>query len=219
MPVWPGDPPPLLEKWTDIPGDGYFLRRLSLSEHAGTHLTAPSSFYPEGRTIDKYKPAELLKPVAVIDVRDKCKGNPDYSLTVSDLLEWESTHGPFPHNSIALLLSGWSHHWHDPSSYLGTDQDEQLHFPGFGYDAASLLIEERGASGLGTDTAGLEPGIDDSFPVSRLVLAEPRIALENLTNLEILPTTGAKVMIGVLRLLGGSGSPAAVTALLPTTNK
>ena len=219
MPVWPGDPAPLFEQWAHIPNDGYFLRRFSLSEHAGTHLTAPASFYPDGRSVDEYRPEDLVKPVAVIDVRDRRQGDPDYSLTVDDLAEWEATNGPFPEGSIALLLTGWSSKWGEPSGYLGIDENGTLHFPGFGVDASSFLIEERGAAGLGTDTAGLEPGIDDSFAVSRLLLAQPRIALENLANLEQLPPMGATVVIGVLRLIGGSGSPAAVTALLPATNK
>ena len=217
-PIWPGDPEPQFEKWADLPKDGYFIRRFSLSEHAGTHLTAPASFYPDGRTVDLYRPEDLLKPVSVIDARDECQDNPDYSLAVQDLKEWEANNGPFPEGSTALLLTGWSSKWHDPFGYLGIGQENQVHFPGFGVDAASLLIGERGAAGLGTDTAGLEPGIDNSFAVSRLVLAQPRIALENLANLEQLPTTGATILIGVLRLVGGSGSPASVSALLPAPN-
>lgn len=215
MPVWPGDPEPLFEQRADITDDGYFLRRFSLSEHAGTHITAPSTFYPNGKTIDQYSSEELLKPATVIDVRAQCQGNKDYALRVGDLIDWESIYGCFPNGCIALLLTGWSCKWHDPPGYLGIDENGTLHFPGFGVDAASFLTEERGAAGLGTDTAGLEPGIDDSFAVSRLLLAQPRIALENLANLEQLPPTGAIIMIGALRLIGGSGSPAAVTALLP----
>ena len=54
MPLWPGDPPPEFAPWATIARDGYYLRRFSLSEHAGTHLTAPASFYPDGRTVDQY---------------------------------------------------------------------------------------------------------------------------------------------------------------------
>ena len=68
--------------------------------------------------------------------------------------------------------------------------------------------------GLGTDTAGIEPGTDSDLTVSKLVLAEFRIALENLVNLDRLPATGAVVVIGALALAGGSGSPAAVTAFI-----
>ena len=189
-----------------------------MSEHGGTHLTAPASFYPDGRTVDEYPAEELVKPAVVIDVREQCRANRDYALTVRDLTAWESRHRPVPAGSIALLMTSWAERWGNPDEYLGTDDKGGLHFPGFGPDAASLLVNERRVAGLGTDTAGVEPGIDGSFTISRLALAQPRIVLENLANLHQLPPTGAILVIGLLRLEGGSGSPAAVTAFLPPQN-
>jgi kynurenine formamidase len=82
-------------------------------------------------------------------------------------------------------------------------------------DAAKVLFEGRNAGGLGTDTAGAEPGNDTGFPVSRMALENRLIVLENLTNLDLLPPTGALLIIGLLRLEGSSGGPASVTALVP----
>ena len=56
---------------------------------------------------------------------------------------------------------------------------------------------------------------DDSFNINRLVLAQQRIILENLTNLQHLPPKGTTLMIGVLRLRDGSDSPVGVLALVP----
>ncbi len=47
------------------------------------------------------------------------------------------------------------------------------------------------------------------------VLRSARLVLENLAQVDRLPPTGATLMIGVLRLRDGSGSPAAVLALVP----
>ena len=77
------------------------------------------------------------------------------------------------------------------------------------------MLEGRNVAGLGTDSAGAEPGADTQFSVSRLALENRLIVLENLTNLDLLPATGALLIIGLLRLDGGSGGPAAVTALVP----
>ncbi len=214
-PLWPGDPPPEFTDWGNIARDGYFLRRFSMSEHGGTHLVAPASFYPSGRNVDQYTPEELVKPAVVIDARQQCQANPDYALTPDDVTAWESRHGPIPPDSVALLLTGWAERWNNPAAYLGADGNGGLHFPAFGPDAATLLVNERGVAGLGTDTAGVEPGADDTFSVSKLVLSQPRIVLESLANLHQLPPTGAVLVIGLLRLEGGSGSPAAVTAFLP----
>ena len=89
-----------------------------------------------------------------------------------------------------------------------------MHFPGFGVDAAKLLIEKRNIAGIGIDTHGVDGGKDTSFSVNRLILNKPRIVLENLTNLEQLPHTGITVVLGILRLQGGSGSPGGVIALV-----
>ena len=117
--------------------------------------------------------------------------------------------------SLVILRTGWSRGWQDPAGYLGSGPDGRLHFPGFGVDAARMLLEQRQAAGFATDTAGVEPGADREFRVSRLALAESRIVLENLTSLELLPSTGTTLVIGLLRLAGGSGAPASVTAFVP----
>ena len=215
MPLWPGDPPVEFTPWADLSRNDYYLRRFSMSEHGGTHLTAPASYYPDGRTADRYTATELVKPAAVLDLRPQCQANPDYALTPADLLAWESRHGAVPPGAITLLLTGWSERWDHPAAYLGADANGNLHFPGFGLEAAELLLNQRAAAGLGTDTAGAEPGVDTGLTVSRLALSQPRIVLENLANLHRLPAKGAVLVIGLLRLSGGSGAPAAVTAFLP----
>ena len=215
-PRWPDDPLTEFQAWSEIEREGYFLRRFAMGEHSGTHLVAPASYYPAGRTVDQYAADELVKPAVVIDIRRQCSKIADYALTVDDLLDWEARHGEVPAGCLVLLLTGWADRWTNPGAYLGVDSTRGLHFPGFGYDAAALLVNERGMAGLGTDTAGVEPGVDNGLPVSILVLAEPRIVLENLANLDRLPATGATLVIGVLRLVGGSGSPAAVTAFVPS---
>ena len=218
IPLWPGDPPLEFHSWADIGQNGYFLRKFSMGEHSGTHLTAPVSYFADGRTVDQYSPSELVRPVVVLDVRDQCLRDPDYALPLGEVLAWEEVNGGIHPGDLVLLNTGWAERWHDAEAYLGKDPNGGLHFPGFGYEAASYLVNKRDAGGLGTDTAGIEPGTDSDLSVSKLVLAEPRIALENLVNLDRLPATGAApiVVIGALALAGGSGSPAAVTALIST---
>ena len=189
-----------------------------MGEHSGTHLVAPATYYPDGRTVDQFPPVELARPAVVIDVREHCGTDHDYALNTEAVLDWENRHGQVSPGSLAFLVTGWSDRWNNPKAYLGTDHDGQLHFPGFGLEAAALLVNERGVAGLGTDTPGLERGIDSGFSVSRFVLSQPRIVLENLTNLAQLPPVGAVVVIGALKLHGGSGSPAAVTVILPAEN-
>ena len=219
MPVWPGDPAVQFETTARLDQDGYVLRRFSMGEHTGTHLSAPSCFYADGLTIDAYAPESLVVPGVVIDLRQKALEHPDYALSRRDLLEWEGRHGRVPGGSVVLARTGWGEKWNDPGEYLweylGQEAGPGLHFPGFGIDAARFLLEQRRIAGLGIDTHGVDPGQDSSFAVSKLLLEQPRIVLANLTGLDQLPPTGTTLVIGILRLRGGSGSPASVIALIP----
>ncbi len=202
-----------------IEQEGYNLRRFAMGEHTGTHLSAPSCFYADGPTIDAYAPGSLVVPAEVIDLRQNALGHPDYACSRRDLREWEAGHGRIPGGSVVLALTGWGEKWGDPAEYLGEYLGQKagpgLHFPGFGIDAARFLLEQRGIAGLGIDTHGVDPGQDSSFAVSKLLLEQPRIVLANLNGLDQLPPTGTMLVIGILRLRGGSGSPASVIALIP----
>ncbi len=215
MPRWPGDPPVEFQEVAQTDTHGFYLRRFTMGEHSGTHMNAPRSFDAQGAGIDAYSPNDLVVPAIVIDIRAQAATSPDLSLTSEELLGWEGRYGLIPAGVIALLYTGWQHKWEDPSAYLGLDRRGRLHFPGFGQDAARLLVEDRGVAGLGTDGAGVEPGQDDSFSANRLVLAKRGLILECLANLDQLPSTGATLIIGPLRLDGGSGAPASVLALVP----
>ena len=214
MPSWPGDPPVEFQEVAQTETHGFYLRRFAMGEHSGTHMNAPRGFDAEGEGIDAYSPDDLVVPAIVIDFRAHAAASPDISLMPEDLLAWEERYGLVPAGAMALLYTGWQHMWDDPNSYLGLDGTGGLHFPGFGQDAARLLVEDRGAAGLGTDAAGVEPGQDDSFFANRLVLAKRGLILECLANLDRLPATGAILVIGPLRLEGGSGAPASVLALV-----
>jgi kynurenine formamidase len=215
MPRWPGDPPPEFVEVAQIQRDGYYLRRFSLGEHSGTHLNAPISFYEGGLSVDSYPASSLVAPAVVLDARAAAAANPDYALSLADVLAWEGSHGVIPPGSLALLYTGWQAKWDRPQEFLGLDDQGVTHFPGFSLAAARFLLAERAVAGLGTDTPGVEPGQDAGFAVNRLVLEQPRLVLENLANLDQLPPTGAVLIIGRLRLQGGSGSPASVLALVP----
>lgn len=215
IPQWPGDPGLYLEEVANLQRDGFYLRRFSLGEHSGTHINAPAAFHSGGVGIDQYPPSAFVAPAIVIDVRERARTNPDYRLGVNVLLEWEKEHGAIPAGCLALLHTGWQEQWNNPHAYLGEDGDGVLHFPGFGVEALGVLLTQRGAAGIGIDTHGVDGGRDTTFSINRRTLERQRIVLENLCNLDQLPPVGATLVIGTLRLQGGSGSPASVLAFIP----
>ena len=215
IPRWPGDPPVTGSVAASLETDGYRLNAFSMGEHSGTHANAPRSFHSQGQAIDAYPAPSLVAPAVVIDVTDRASSDPDYCLDPAAVAAWEQRWGTIPRNNLVLLYTGWDRKWPNADRFFGYDPQGKMHFPGFGPEAARLLLEEREAGGLGTDGPGLDPASDVAFSVNKLVLEQPRLALECLNNLAELPAVGATVVVGVLRLRGGSGSPAAVIALIP----
>jgi kynurenine formamidase len=212
---WPGD-----EKWFEakvnatVEKNGYFTRSFWMLEHYGTHLDAPIHFPPGKTTVDQIPAKRLFGPAVVLDVRTESAKNADYLLTPTRIAEWVKEHGPIPEGAIVLLRTGWASRWPDAKRYRNQDGQGKMHFPGFSFEAAKILIEGK-ASGLGCDTLSIDYGASDDFAVHRLVLGAGMYQLENLSDLSELPESGAFLVVAPIKLEGGSGGPVRVFALLP----
>jgi kynurenine formamidase len=208
--LWPGSDPFAAVGPDEYGADGFWSRHLSTPEHAGTHLDAPRHFVPGAAAVADIPAEQLVRPAVRIDARALCGGDPTWMLSAADVEAWEAEHGRVPAGAAVLLCTGWDAYRDDARRYLG----EPLAFPGFGGDAAALLVE-RGAAGLGIDTLGVDAGAATEFPVHRVALRAGLWHLEGLIGLAGVPPTGATLAVGALRLPGASGTPARVFALLP----
>jgi kynurenine formamidase len=187
-------------------------------EHGGTHLDAPVHFAEAARATDLVPLSQLIAPAAVIDIAAKAEADPDYRLTREDVFAWEEKHGKLGLGTILLVRTGWSSRWPDAKRYLGdaTPGDaSKLHFPGYGRDAALLLVGERRIGALGIDTASLDHGPSQDFIVHQIANGANVPGLENVTNLNELPATGAWVIALPMKIAGGSGGPLRIVALVP----
>jgi kynurenine formamidase len=212
--MWPGSPQLVAETVTTIEHDGFYGRRLTVMEHAGTHFDAPCHMCEGGITVDRVPPSDLVAPIAMIDIEAELGGDPDGVLLPEHVAAWEARNGRVPERAAVFLRTGWERFNTDPARYL--NRGGPLRFPGFGADAARILVDERGAVGLGIDTLGVDAGIATDFVVHKTVSHSKGLwHLENLTNLAQLPPVGAWVVIGVLKLTDGSGGPARVLSLVP----
>lgn len=216
-PIFPGDPEFSLETAFTVADDGFYLQYVKEGEHTGTHWGAPAHFQEGGLTADQLDPEDLFLPAVKIDIRDRAAADADYAVTVADLQNWEAVNGAIPSGAAVILWTGWASRW-GTDAYANADADGVTHQPGFSAEAAQWLIDtgrlaDRGA--LGTDTFGPDLGNDETYPVSVKLYDRRRISLENLTNLESIPTTGAYVLVGGPINRAGSGSPATIFGLVP----
>ncbi len=154
----------------------------------------------------------------MIDVSTAAAKDRDYRLTVADVEHHERRHGKIKAGSIVLMRTDWSRYWPDAKAYLGDDtagDASHLSFPGYGAEAARLLVEERQVALLGIDSASIDYGASTGFTVHRIAAANNVGGLENLTGLQQLPATGFLLIALPMKIGGGSGAPVRVVALLP----
>jgi kynurenine formamidase len=200
---------------------GYFYSANAFCspEHGGTHLDAPIHFAENGLTAEQIPLKQLVGPAIVIDVAAAAAQDPDYRLTLADVLEFEQEHGRIAPGTIVLLRTGWSRYWPDRVRYLGGDTPgdaSRLHFPSYGEEAARLLVEERGVAALGADVASIDYGQSRDFIVHRVAAGRNVPGFENLTNLDELPPRGAIVIALPVKIERGSGGPLRAIAIVPT---
>jgi kynurenine formamidase len=151
----------------------------------------------------------------VIDARKQAAENPDYALSKEDIMTWETQYGQIPAGSVVIMYTGWQEKWTSPSEFFNQDESGGLHFPGFHGETTKFLLEERKIAGVGIDTHGVDPGQDETYATNVHVSAQQGIILECLAHVDQLPATGSTLVIGILRLQGGSGSPVSVMAFIP----
>ena len=55
IPIWLGDPDVEIQPWATIAQDGYFINRIALGEHSGTHWATPNSFVKGATSAEQKK--------------------------------------------------------------------------------------------------------------------------------------------------------------------
>ena len=218
---WPTAKPFVLERLAfgkTHAGFWYAANNICLAEHGGTHVDAPIHFAEGKWSADQIPVDKLIGPATVIDVRSQAARDPDYRVTVEDIRRWEKAHGRIPDGAIVLALTGWGRFWPDKKKYLGTDKPgdvDNLHFPGFSQEVAEFLIREREIDAVGIDSASSDYGQSKNFITHRILSGASKPALENVANLDRLPPRGATVIALPIKIMGGSGGPVRIIALLP----
>lgn len=219
--AWPGNLPFSREStaWGETArGYWYASGQFTMSEHAGTHIDAPIHFAKGRASVDDIPLDRLMGPAVVLDVREQVSADRDYRLSLQDIRQWESVHGSIPAGSLVLLYTGWGVGWSDRERYFGNSASGNsgtLHFPAFSREAVEFLITARSIRGIGIDTASVDYGPSQDFPVHQVLNGAGLYALENVARLDQVPATGATVIALPLKIKGGSGGPVRIVAVLP----
>ena len=204
----------------DDRGPVCYWNDISTGEHVGTHFDAPNHWISgrDKEDVSQVPPSRLIGPAVVIDKTAEAARDPDYLLTVEDLRAFEAEHGPLPAGGWLLYRTGWDARAHDQAAFLNADETGP-HTPGISVECARWLAEQAPIVGLGVETVGTDAGaahsFDPPFPCHYYLLGAGKYGLTQLANLARLPTTGSLLIVAPLKIVGGTGSPARVLALIP----
>jgi kynurenine formamidase len=205
----------------DERGPAWYWNAFEGGEHTGTHFDAPIHWVTarDGDDVAQVPPGRLVGPAVVIDKSAEAAKDPDHLLTIDQVEAFEAEHGQLPAGGWLLYRTGWDARAHDEAAFLNADE-RGPHTPGIAADCARWLAAERPILGLGVETVGTDAGaahgFDPPFPCHSFLLGAGRYGLTQLANLARLPVTGAVVIAAPLKIVGGSGSPCRVLALVPT---
>lgn len=203
----------------DDRGPAWYWNDIHTGEHTGTHLDAPVHWVTgkDGLDVSQAPLSTLVAAAVVIDVSAEVAKDADFLLEIEHVRAWETEHGPLPEGGWLLYRTGWSARGDDAVAFANADENGP-HTPGVSPGCAKWLAQESPIAGFGTETVGTDAGaahgFDPPFACHNFLMGANKWGLTSLRNLEQLPATGVLLVVSPLPIVGGSGSPARVLALV-----
>lgn len=183
----------------------------------GTHIDFPGHFIRDALLSEAYGVRDLVFPLCVIDVTEKVAENPRYVVTSTDIRAYEAQYGEIPEGAFVAIYAGWDKRWPDMDALSGVDAEGGENFPGWSLDALRYIYEVRSAAANGHETldtdASSEAASAGDLACERYVLAQGKLQVELLCNLDQVPPAGAVLLVSYPHIKGATGLPARVWAI------
>ena len=199
-------------------GSGFYAQSFTHVGQWGTHVDPPAHFVKGLRTVDQIDTKEMILPLVVIDTHQAVANNPDYTITMQDIKDWEKRHGNIPNGAFVAMRTDWSKRWPDMDAMQNKDANGIAHYPGWSLEVLKYLYEDRKIAASGHETTDTDPGFatsNDDYSLETYILKQNHYQIELLTHLDEVPEAGALVVSTFPKPKDGSGFPARVFAILP----
>jgi kynurenine formamidase len=202
----------------DDRGPAWYWNNFRTGEHTGTHFDAPNHWVTgkDRADIGSVPVRAFVAPTVVLDVADRVAEDPNFLIEVEHVRAFEEEHGPLPEGGWLLCRTGWSARTTQQDMINNTETGPTS--PGLSADCARWVAEESVLQGIGVETVGTDAGaahsFDPAFPCHSFLMGNDKYGLAQLQNLDQLPPTGAVILASPLKIVGGSGSPVRVLALV-----
>lgn len=192
----------------------YKVVGFTMCDHSNTHVDAINHVVnePDARAIHELPIEWFMAPAVWFDFSHK---TPSSYITKQDVLDAvQKTGVKIKPQSVVLYHTGWYKKWKEPYEYIKG-------YPGLDREAIEYL-NDLGAISIGADA----PSIDSHHEVAvvkeqpaHIVCREREILnIENLAQVDLIPSHEFWFIGLPLKIKGGSGSPFRGMAIVPETN-
>ena len=200
MPVYPGTESPSFTTVGGYDTVGYRETLMHMFSHVGTHIDAPAHIVDGLMTLDEFPIDRLVGPALIIDCRDIPEGG---------LIDMERllAYGDDLYSARFLIfMTGWDKRWATDEYYKG--------FPVVDDEVLSFIIGGD-YYGIGFDTISLDPVEDVNLTRhNRLFSSKNIINIENLMNLDCVPSGIFTLACLPLKLANADGAPTRAVAIV-----
>ncbi|MEM7305163.1 MAG: cyclase family protein [Planctomycetota bacterium] len=179
------------------PGVGFHFGKVEMLGNTGTWVDAPYHRYEDGADLAEL-PLERLADLDALVLRPDLSRGPAIG---PELFRGQRLRG-----RAVLVVTGWSRHWATPTYAAGGHP--------FLTRAAAEALLEGGCAFLGVDALNVDDTDDGERPVHSLLLAEGVPIGEHFTNLDALPTEGARLHAAPVKARGLGTFPVRAYAVL-----
>ncbi len=189
----------------------------TVASQYGTHVDAPVHFHQNARALEAIDCKELVFPLVVIDKSEEAAENPEFTLEIAHIKQWEDVYGKIPEGAFVAFRTDWCH----KKDLENKDDRGVPHYPGWSVDAIKWLVEKRNIGAIGHEPADTDPSYitmrEDMYPypAEQYILGVDRFQIEVMKNLDKLPPVGGIIFTTFPKIKGGVGSPARCFAIVP----
>lgn len=196
MPVFPGTEAPLFLQGNTIAKDGFAEKKITFFSHTGTHIDAPAHILADQPDLDQLPIDSFFGQALRINLSMK-EGD---TINISHLEPYLPL---LEKVDFVLFSAGWDRYWGNDHYFSG--------YPVLTPDAAKLLCQYK-LKGIGFDSISADKADSHTLPIHRILLKK-MIIIENLTNLENVPTNHFLFSCLPLKIADGDGSPVRAIAI------
>ena len=203
----------------DDRGPAWYWNNIRTGEHTGTHLDAPIHWVTgqDKDDVSQLPAPGWSRPPPCSTSRRGRRPTPTGCSRSTTSGPGRPSTAPLPGGGWLLLRTGWDARSHDQDEFLNAD-DTGPHTPGVSVECAAGWPRRRRSSASASRRSAPTPAprtrSTRPFPCHQFLLGAGKYGLTQLQNLALLPPTGAVMIAGPLPIVGGSGSPTRVLALV-----